>query len=246
MSERTKERRTSWQIAKYQTGKKLLETLDKLDIASPEFYAHIHANGERTERGRKHSLIGLNLLDYSNGTGENTVTVKFNLEPEFICYWFEKVKIGKKDFSETQEKIIAAAKDKDGRSPVQKIMINRREKDTQGRPTRYPWYVKIENGTGIAQDTDTGSCVIKSGSWKVENTAFINFSDYDLYKLLRKTVRFIEVWEDWAGYNLLEESDKINFLKNRLNSLQNSSQETLQNLLRKVMVYTKSLFEEKS
>ena len=59
----------SWQIAVYKTDKALLELCDSLKPSSRLFPAHIHASGEKAEGGER-SLIRINMLDYSNGTGE--------------------------------------------------------------------------------------------------------------------------------------------------------------------------------
>lgn len=75
------------QIAIYMTNKKLVEFNDKLKPAPIEYYAHIHAQGEKVGDGsRPRSCIGMVLQDYSNGTGEKTVRVMANLSPEFFRY----------------------------------------------------------------------------------------------------------------------------------------------------------------
>ena len=61
----------SGQIAVYKTDKALLELMDNLKPASYLFPAHIHASGDVSEVGER-SLIRLNMLDYSKGTGDNT------------------------------------------------------------------------------------------------------------------------------------------------------------------------------
>ena len=82
------------QIAVYKNSKTLVELQDKLKVASMYSYAHIHADGELAEDGRKtHSLIGILMKDYSNGTGDKAVTVTANLSPEevkFILLYIEK------------------------------------------------------------------------------------------------------------------------------------------------------------
>ena len=67
----------SRQITVYQTDKKLIEFLDKLKSASVEHYAHLHADSERTEDGRRRiSCIGVTMLDYSGGTGDSKITAR--------------------------------------------------------------------------------------------------------------------------------------------------------------------------
>ena len=71
------------QIAVYKNSKTLVEFQDKLKPASLECYAHLHADGEATAEGpKRHSLIGILMKDYSNGTGDKAVTVTANISPE--------------------------------------------------------------------------------------------------------------------------------------------------------------------
>ena len=70
----------SKQIVVYKTDKKLLELNDKLKPASRLFPAHIHAMGEEAEEGAR-SLIQIIMLDYSKGTGENTISVSAHINP---------------------------------------------------------------------------------------------------------------------------------------------------------------------
>ena len=71
----------NWQIAKYQTSKKLMELVDKLKPTTPQYAPHIHA-GRCKETDGNHrrliSCIGVRLLDYSTGTGEkNAINLLF-------------------------------------------------------------------------------------------------------------------------------------------------------------------------
>ena len=81
------EQRIQKQIAIYMTDKKLCEFNDKLKLAPVDYYAHVHAQGEKQEEGsRQRSCIGMVLQDYSNGTGDKTVRVMANLSPEFFAF----------------------------------------------------------------------------------------------------------------------------------------------------------------
>ena len=75
----------SKQIAVYKTDKKLLELNDKLKPASRLFPAHIHAMGEDAEEGAR-SLIQIIMLDYSQGTGNHTVSVSAHINPEEVKF----------------------------------------------------------------------------------------------------------------------------------------------------------------
>ena len=63
------------QIYKYQTSKKLLEFTNKLIPADVDSYGNVHSQGGK---GTIPSRIGLTLLDYSNGTGEASVSLSAN------------------------------------------------------------------------------------------------------------------------------------------------------------------------
>ena len=60
------------QICCYKNSKKLIEFTDKLKEAKLEEYAHLHG---------QYSLIGVNISDYSHGTGDKLKFVSFNLSP---------------------------------------------------------------------------------------------------------------------------------------------------------------------
>lgn len=62
------------QICKVQNDKKLISFHDRLRAALPGSYAQIHAKGEFSENNHKvHSLIGVSIQDYSNGTGDRNI-----------------------------------------------------------------------------------------------------------------------------------------------------------------------------
>ena len=110
------------QIAIYMTNKKLVEFNDKLKPAPIEYYAHIHAQGEKAGDGsRPRSCIGMVLQDYSNGTGEKTVRVMANLSPEFFRYALSRVQLGVEHFEFTEDKIFGKP-DENGMSYVTKAV----------------------------------------------------------------------------------------------------------------------------
>ena len=79
-----KEPYVTTQICVLKTDRKLVAFYDKLRYSPATSYAQIHANGEYTENNRKvRALIGLHVLDYSNGTGPaQTITTKANISPD--------------------------------------------------------------------------------------------------------------------------------------------------------------------
>lgn len=249
-----KNSRNSWQIAKYQTDKKLLESVDKLEASSTYYYAHIHADGKKTDDGKRtYSLIGLTLLDYSKGKGDQTVSVSFNLSPEQVAFWYERCRIGHKTFELKQDKIVAVNKTDDGRSPVYKLTINRSDTGYDGKPSRYPWYICVEEGTGIAQANDNGSYMIARNSYQMTKKAFINLNDIDMFTFLHKTMRYVNAWEKWTAFRLLEQTQKAPFLmpavtratENAVKPLLKQATENtvneIKSLLRDMMTYIKKL-----
>ena len=65
----------SKQISKYATSGKLIEFIDKLNVPPITNYAHVQASGDKDSDGNTiYSNIGIKMLDYSNGTGEKTIS----------------------------------------------------------------------------------------------------------------------------------------------------------------------------
>ena len=182
------------QIAVYKTNKKLCEFNDKLKVAPVEYYGHIHAQGEKVGQSRSRSCIGIVLQDYSKGTGSSTVRVTANLSPEFFAYALSRVSIGVEAFEFVEEKIFGEPDEK-GMSKVTKVSIKRASVGTDGKPRNYPWCVLIENGRAIKESTQTGGIHAKKGSYQKDNLVFVNINDYDFFKLMQQTSRYINAWE---------------------------------------------------
>lgn len=185
----------SKQISVYKNSKTLLEFQDKLKIASVKNYAHLHADGETTEDSfKKHSLIGVLMKDYSNGTGDKAVTVTANISPEEARFILSRLTAGVPEYSFQQDKIFGEL-DQDGYSRVSKIRILRAPKDNKGNIRNLPWYVEIDNGKAIPQKNVAGGTYMKAKSYISEKKVYVNLSDLDLFKLLRRVSSFIDAWE---------------------------------------------------
>ena len=92
MNNNINETRISRQIAVYKTDKKLIEYNDNLNAAPVTAYAHLHAQADDGETGRKiYSTIRVVLQDYSNGTGDNTVRVMANISPDEAQFIYSRV-----------------------------------------------------------------------------------------------------------------------------------------------------------
>ena len=197
------------QIAIYMTNKKLCEFNDKLKAAPIEYYGHLHAQGEKVEGERsQRSCIGIVLQDYSNGTGNNTVRVSANLSPEFFAYALSRVSLGVELFEFYEEKIFGDP-DKEGKSMVTKVSIKRASVGQDGKPRNYPWCVIVENGRAIKEGTQTGGVHMKKGSYQKERAVFVNINDYDFFRLMQQTTRYINAWELTNGPKKIREAMQI-------------------------------------
>ena len=197
------------QIAIYMTNKKLCEFNDKLKAAPVEYYGHLHAQGEKVEGERsQRSCIGIVLQDYSNGTGNNTVRVSANLSPEFFAYALSRVSLGVELFEFYEEKIFGDP-DKEGKSMVTKVSVKRASVGQDGKPRNYPWCVIVENGRAIKEGTQTGGVHMKKGSYQKERAVFVNINDYDFFRLMQQTTRYINVWELTNGPKKIREAMRI-------------------------------------
>ena len=197
------------QIAIYMTNKKLCEFNDKLKAAPIEYYGHLHAQGEKVEGERsQRSCIGIVLQDYSNGTGNNTVRVSANLSPEFFAYALSRVSLGVELFDFYEEKIFGDP-DKEGKSMVTKVSVKRASVGQDGKPRNYPWCVIVENGRAIKEGTQTGGVHMKKGSYQKERSVFVNINDYDFFRLMQQTTRYINAWELTNGPKKIREAMQI-------------------------------------
>jgi len=183
------------QIAVYKNSKTLVELQDKLKVAGIHSYAHIHADGEPSEDGRKvHSLIGILMKDYSKGTGNNAVTVTANISPEEAKFILSRLTAGFPEYAFQQDKIFGE-KDAKGYSRVSKVRIQRATKDSKGNTRKLPWYIEVENGKGIPQKNANGGTYMKANSFISEGKVNANLSDLDMFKLLSRTASYIDCWE---------------------------------------------------
>ena len=197
------------QVAIYMTNKKLCEFNDKLKAAPVEYYGHLHAQGEKVEGERsQRSCIGIVLQDYSNGTGNKTVRVSANLAPEFFAYALSRVSLGVELFEFYEEKIFGEP-DKEGKSMVTKVSIKRASVGPDGKKRNYPWCVIVENGRAVKEGTQTGGVHMKKGSYQKERQVFVNINDYDFFRLMQQTTRYINAWELTNGPKKIREAMQI-------------------------------------
>lgn len=185
----------SRQIAVYKTDKKLVELLDKLNLAPLDTYAHMHAQGDEDGNGKRtYSNIGIILQDYSAGTGANTKRVTGNLSPAEVQYIFSRVQNGVSKFDFRTDKIFGAP-DENGYASVTKLCIKRADVGSDGKSRNYPWYIEIENGKGIPQKTQIGGTYCQPNSYIAETKVYANINDLDFFKLFSRAVSYIQAWE---------------------------------------------------
>lgn len=185
----------SRQISVYKTDKKLVELIDKLNLAPQNLYAHIHAHGDDAGDNRRvYSNIGIILQDYSAGTGQNTKRANANLLPSEVAYIFNQVRLGVVQFEFRSDKIFGAP-DTSGRAQVTKLTIKRANVGSDGKLRKYPWYIEIENGTGIPQKTQIGGTYCHANSFQSGTKIYANLSDLDFFKLFCDADKYITAWE---------------------------------------------------
>ena len=78
---------------------------------------------------------------------------------------------------------------------VTKVSVKRASVGKDGKPRNYPWCVMVENGRAIKESTQTGGIHMKKGSYQMERSVFVNINDYDFFRLMQQTVRYINAWE---------------------------------------------------
>ncbi|WP_054698011.1 hypothetical protein [Syntrophomonas palmitatica] len=188
------------QIAKYQTNKYLLEILDNLQIAEPENASNIHG---------KFSKIKLLALDYSQGTGDKTVTADINLNPATAKYLAEIILNGT-----LQQTALIKSEVKFNALSEQKILSHKLDDQDMARVTifsvdfdgtrRYCWQVTVENGIGKPQKQSTGGISLQKGSYIKQKQVNVFMSDMDFKKLLITTRDYIQAWEIVHLRGLLE------------------------------------------
>ena len=183
------------QICKVQNDKKLISFHDRLRAALPGSYAQIHAKGEFSENNHKvHSLIGVSIQDYSNGTGERNIITRFHLSPEQVQFFLTRLTAGFQEFEWSISKIFGEP-DQYGYSTAQQFSISRHSRMSNGQEMNNPWRIQIVNGKGIKVQNRNGGSYMQSGSFQMEKSAFILLTDMDLYLLLKRVDAYVTEWE---------------------------------------------------
>ena len=155
------------QICKIQNDKKLISFHDRLRAALPGSYAQLHAKGEFSENNHKiHSLIGVSIQDYSNGTGERNIITRFHLSPEQVQFFLTRLTAGFQEFEWSISKIFGEP-DQYGYSTAQQFSISRHARASDGREMKNPWRIQIINGRGSKYRIETAApiCSRAASRW---------------------------------------------------------------------------------
>lgn len=148
------------------------------------------------------------MLDYSKGTGENSVWVKHNLSPTQIRYLYNEVCRHPDTFCYYQTKVVSAP-DREGLSDATSINIKRVPKTESGQLYRNPWFVEIKNGYGVEQPKKNGGKALEKGTFVCNSEVKMQLSDYTMFELLSKAVAFISAWETSVLPDLCKTADQM-------------------------------------
>lgn len=183
-------KKVSKQISVHKGKGSLLEINNCMKTASPWFPWHMHAEGMEDEEGT--SLIRFVMVDYSKG--KKSVSVYANVAPEYVKYFFVQMLRGVEEFSFSQQKIFQKSPDS-LEGAVTYFMISRHEYNSSGEKRNYPWYVEIQNGTGIVEKTRNGGQHCKKGTYEVKKRAAIYMTDIDIFVLFCRADSVIKAFE---------------------------------------------------
>lgn len=206
------------QIAAYMTNRSVLSLHDKLKTASAYRYGQIHAKGEdRVNNVKIHSLIGVNLYDFSNGTGDKSIRAEYNLPPETIQFLLTRVSAGFQTFEYVAPLKIFGGPDQNGLSTVHQMRITRNPYKKDGSPSSSPWTVYIENGRGKKATNKIGGTYMQNGTYVKDKSSYTTMSDEALFTLLKRADSYIQVFEQIEGAKIFEGGRQMfaNYMKEK-------------------------------
>lgn len=94
-------------------------------------------------------------------------------------------------------------KDSNGLADAFSIQISYNPIGTDGKLSNHPWYVSITNGRAPLTEYSNGAITFKASEMKGTKNIGVNFSRYDMFKMLDATVRYIDLWEKTVGQQLV-------------------------------------------
>lgn len=184
-------------IATYTNGRNMLVATDHLVISGK--YGSVHAEKESFGENRTmYSRIRFTLLEF-----QSKANCKFNLTVDDCRWIMHMLESNVYEWAFHREKIIG--------SEVSKLVIARQPKDQNGRDRNLPWYIEISNGTG--NPIKRGALTIcQTGSYVQKQKLYLNLSEEDFYKFMKRIVCFIEIFE--VGYAPYIVNQKIAYEQN--------------------------------
>jgi hypothetical protein len=173
------------QIAKYQTGKALVEFNDRLSLAEAENASTLHSN---------YSKIHVVGIDYAKGKGPSAVVADLNIDPDTAKTLAAMILsfVPTDDIVTVlrEEKILSFRKNDAGESKVTKFTVGYNPK------MNLPWNITVENGMGIPQvNSNTGGTAIKSGSYRQEKLVKLVLNDFSMKRLMIQVSDYIKAFE---------------------------------------------------
>ena len=192
------------------TNKSLLEFSDKMNPASVNNFANLHARGDDIGAdGRKiRSNIGILVLDYSQGKGSATKRAEANVSPAQARYIFERMRTAMEQCQTVtifESSKIFGTPDQNGYAPMTLFQIYRQQVDQNGEVKKYPWTIAVDNGRAIKVTNANGSAYAKGGTFQSGGKIQVSLSDQDFYIALSDVVSYISVWEVAFGAKLIRD-----------------------------------------
>ena len=101
-------------------------------------------------------------------------------------------------YTYTQDKVDVYS-GKDGVAPVSRLTITRepfKMKDGNCEDSRYPWIIKVINGTAPFRETASGSTTFNGAQLTDITEVYIQVSDADMFRMMNSITHYITVWEN--------------------------------------------------
>ncbi len=111
---------------------------------------------------------------------------------------------GGTNFSYKQERVNIYQKKEGGFCPVSVMSITRTGTRKGGEVSRLPWTVQIKNFLAMPVQQANGTTAYNGRTVKDIKEAFVSISDFDMFRCLYRTNRFIELWENAVGMQLVQ------------------------------------------
>lgn len=99
------------------------------------------------------------------------------------------------DYSYVQDKVNVYRSGNDGYAPVTRLVVMRKSFRQNGEDSMYPWTVKITNGEAVMKERSNGATTFQADTLRNKKEVYINLSDRDVFRMMIRVTRFIEVWE---------------------------------------------------